>query len=167
MELLLVAMLMFIIIGMVSVTYFLAINTSRSNIDTTTSGRDARLAVYRITKDLRQASSLETAEYDNIIFYSNIDADDEPEKVKYNLVSEDVYYNLYREIDDGGAKLVVTHIIDNNLFIYYTDINVPKVDYTELGDIKIIEINIYIDQSGTETPRTMKLETVVALRNKI
>lgn len=172
-ELLLVVMLMLVVISMVSVTYFLAINTSKDNIDTTTSGRDARLAAYRITKDLREANSLETAEYNNIIFYSYIDTDDDPEKINYSLVSEDGYYNLYREIDDEGAKLLVTHVVDNNLFTYYEDINEPTggMEYpivdSDLDKIKIIEIYIYIDQSGVETPRTMKLETAVSLRDKI
>lgn len=172
-EVLLVAMLMFVVISMVSVTYFLAINTSRDNIDTTTSGRDARLAVYRITKDLREAANLTMAEYDEIEFESYIDTDDDPETVYYYLESEDGYYNLYREIDDGGAKLVVAHIVDDNLFTYYEDINTPQdgmstpVVALDLDKIKIIEIYIYIDQSGTETPRTMKLETAVSLRNKI
>lgn len=61
-EVLLVAMLMFVVISMVSATYVLAINTSRDNIETTTSGRDARIAAYRISKDLREATILTMAE---------------------------------------------------------------------------------------------------------
>ena len=171
-EVLLAAMLMFVVISIVSGTYFLAINTSKANIDTATSGSDARLAAYRITKDLREADSLETVECDNIIFYSNIDTDEDLEKVNYYLVSKDEYYNLCRKIDDGQEKIIVTHIIDYDLFnydlfTYYTDINIPMDVDTELKDIKIIEIFIYIDQSGTETLRTMKLETAVSLRIKI
>jgi len=172
-EVLLVAMLMFVVISMLSATYFLAINTSRGNIESATSGSDARNAAYRISKDLREADSLETAEYNNIIFYSNIDTDVELEKVNYRLVSEDGYYNLYRKIDDGQAKIIVTHIVNNNLFTYYEDINTPvdgmstPVVVSDLDKIKIIKICIYIDQSGVESPRTMKLETAVSLRNKM
>lgn len=178
-EVLLVAMLMFVVISMISVTYFLAINTSKDNIDTTTSGRDARLADYRITKDLREATNLTMAGDDNIKFIREIDTDPYSEEVNYYLESEDGYNNLYREIDGGGAKLIVTHIVNDNLFAYYediTDINTPGGaldadppvdDSSVLDEIKIIEIYIYIDQSGTETQRTMKLETAVSLRNKI
>jgi type II secretory pathway pseudopilin PulG len=174
-EVLLVAMLMFVVISMLSATYFLAINTSRGNIESATSGSDARIAALRITKDLREADSLETAEYNNIIFYSNIDTDVELEKVNYYLEVENGYYNLYRKIDYGQAKIIVTHIVNNKfnipLFAYYEDINTPvastPVVGSDLDRIKIIEIYIYIDQSGTGTQRTMKLETAVSLRNKI
>ena len=173
-EVLLAAMLMFVVIGMISATYFMAINTSRSNIESATSGSDARLAAYRITKDLREATNLTVAGDDEIEFERYIDTDNDLDKVNYRLVSEDGYYNLYREIDYGGAKLVVTHIVNNNLFTYYEDINTPPGGMVypiegsnNLGKIKIIEIYIYIDQGGTETQRTMKLETAVSLRNKI
>ncbi|MBE3092578.1 MAG: hypothetical protein IMZ51_02790 [Chloroflexi bacterium] len=172
-EILLVAMLMFVVISMISATYFLAINTSKGNIESATSGSDARIAAYRITKDLREATNMTMAEYDEIEFKSYIDTDDDPETVYYYLESKDGYYNLYRKIDDGLAKIIVTHIVDNNLFAYYEDINTPvdgmstPVEVSDLDKIKIIEIYIYIDQSGAESQRTMELKTSVALRNKI
>ena len=172
-EILLVAMLMFVVISMVSATYFLAINTSRGNIESATSRSDAGIAALRISKDLREATNLTMAEYDKIEFESYIDTDEDPETVYYYLEVEDGYYNLYRKIDDGQAKIIVTHVVNNKLFVYYTDINTPvdgmstPVVVSDLDKIKIIEIYIYIDQSGAETPRTMKLETSVSLRNKI
>ena len=177
-EILLVAMLMFVVISMISATYFLAINTSRGNIESATSGSDARLAAYRITKDLREATKLTGAENYRIKFTSNIDTDPDLEEVYYYLESKDGYYNLYRQIGIAPPKIIVTHIIDYNLFnydlfTYYEDINNPEggMEYpivdSKLKDIKIIEINIYIDQSGVETKRTIKLKTAVSLRNKI
>jgi len=172
-EILLVAMLMFVVISMISATYFLAINTSRGNIESATSGSDARIAAYRISKDLREATKLTVAGDYEIKFESYIDTDDDPEEVYYYLESKDGYYNLYREIDNEGAKLVVTYIVDNNLFAYYEDIKTPPdgmeypIEGSDLDKIKIIKIYIYIDQSGVETKRTIKLETAVSLRNKI
>ena len=182
-EVLLVAMLMFVVISMISATYFLAINTSRGNIESATSRSDASIAALRISKDLREATSLTMAGDKEIKFTSNIDTDPDLEEVNYYLdyVSEDGYYNLCRKIDGVQEKIIVTHIIDcdlfnYNLFTYYTDINTPPdgmdtdppvYDPSDLDKIKIIEIYIYIDQSGVETQRTMKLETKVSLRNKI
>ncbi|MCG2790263.1 MAG: prepilin-type N-terminal cleavage/methylation domain-containing protein [Actinomycetia bacterium] len=163
-ELLLVAMLMFVVISMISAIYVLSVNTSRDVIEVTTSGIDSRVTIYRISKDLREATNLTRAENDEIIFTSNVDSDDDYEVVNYYLVNEEGYYNLYRKIDDGEAKIIVTHIVNNKLFDYYSDINTPSSD---LDKIKIIKIYIYIDQGGTESPRTMKLETSVSLRNKM
>jgi len=175
-EVLLVAMLMFVVISMVSATYFLAINTSRGNIESATSRSDASIAALRISKDLREATKLTVAENYRIKFTSNIDTDPDPEVVYYYLLpSGDGYNNLYRQID-GQAKIIVTHIVNkdnNNLFTYYKDINTSMIGMptpvvvSDLDKIKIIEIHIYIDQSGVESPRTMKLETSVSLRNKI
>ena len=172
-EILLVAMLMFVVISMISATYFLAINTSKDTIDTTTSGRDARLAAYRITKDLRETIDLSIAKNDEIEFKSDVDSDGDYEIVNYSLVSEDGHYTIYRKIDTEDAKIVATKIVKNDLFTYYSDINTPEgglvtpVGSSELNEIKIIEIYIHIDQSGVESPRTMKLETSVSLRNKM
>lgn len=172
-EILLVAILMFVVISMISATYFLAINTSRGNIESATSGSDARIAALRISKDLREAIKLTVAGDYEIKFERKIDSDPYFEMVYYYQEPEDGYYNLYRKIDNGQAKIIVTHIVDNSLFAYYTDINEPvdgmstPVVGLDLDKIKIIEIYIYIDQSGAESQRTMKLETAVYLRNKI
>jgi len=71
-----------------------------------------------------------------------------------------------------SARIVANNIVKNNLFAYYTGINIPEggmdtVDETELASIKIIEIKLSIDQGGTESERTMELKTSIALRNKI
>jgi len=111
------------------------------------------------------------AEYDEIKFERKIDTDPYFEVVYYYL-EEDEYYTLYRKIDTEDAKIVAAKIVKNDLFTYYTDINTPangmtSISEAELGNIKIIEIKLSIDQSGAESPRTMELKTSVALRNKI
>ena len=172
-EILLVAILMFVVISMISATYFLAINTSSGTIDTATSGSDARIAALRISKDLREATKLTVAGDGEIKFERKIDSDPYFEVVYYYLEPKDVYFNLYRQIGTEPPKIIVTHIVDNSLFAYYTDINEPvdgmstPVVGLDLDKIKIIKIYIYIDQSGAESQRTMKLETAVYLRNKI
>jgi len=175
-ELLLVVMLIFIVVSIVSATYILSVNTSRDVIEITTSGIDSKTAIYRMSKDLREAKDISIAENDRIIFTSNVypeyDSFEVFEEVNYYLVSENSYYNLYRKVDEEDAKIVAAKIVKNDLFTYYTDINTPangmtSVSEAELENIKIIEIKLSIDQSGAESPRTMELKTSVALRNKI
>jgi prepilin-type N-terminal cleavage/methylation domain-containing protein len=172
-EMLLVVLLIVVIVSMVSATYLLSGNTSRDIVDITTSMIDSRVVIYRLTKDLRESSDITQAYADSIIFKSNVDDDGDDEEVNYYLTAEGSYYELYRKIDTGPAKFVATNIIDNNLFTYYTDVGIPEggvstpVSTEELGNIKMIGIELKIDQSGEDTQRKMELETVVSLRNRI
>ena len=175
-EILLVVMLIFIVVSMVSATYILSANTSRVVIEITTSGIDSKTAIYRISKDLREAKNISVAYNDSIIFNSNVYIEEDSfevfEEVNYYLVSKDGYYNLYRKVDEEDARVVATNIVNNDLFSYYTGINIPEngmetpVSEAELESIKIIEIKLSIDQGGTESNRTMELKTSIYLRNK-
>jgi len=171
-ELLLVVLLIVIIVSIISGAYILSINTSREVVDVTTSVIDSKTAMYRVSKDLREIIDISSAEADDITFRSNVDDDEGYEVLEYYLSAEEGYYNLYREVDGGGASLVVSKIVNINIFTYYTGVNIPEggmdaVSEEELGNIKIIEININIDQGGTESNRTMDLKTSITLRNRI
>lgn len=171
-ELLLVMVLIIVVVSMVSATFIHSVNTSGDVIEITTSGIDSRVTMYRISKDLREAINLTKAENDEIIFQSDTDSDGDYEILNYYLADTDGHYSLYRKVDDESAKIVANNIVKNNLFAYYTGIDIPEggmdtVDETELASIKIIEIKLSIDQGGTESERTMELKTSIALRNKI
>ncbi|MDD5622068.1 MAG: prepilin-type N-terminal cleavage/methylation domain-containing protein [Actinomycetota bacterium] len=171
-ELLIVMVLIIVVVSMISATFIISTNTSRDVIEITTSGIDSRVTMYRISKDLREAVNLTKAENDEIIFQSDVDSDGDYEILNYYLADADGHYNLYRKVDNESAKIVADNIVKNNLFAYYTDIDIPEggmdtVDETELASIKIIEIKLSIDQGGTESERTMELKTSIALRNKI
>ncbi len=172
-ELLLVMGLIFLIVSMVSATFLLSINTSRDTIDMTTSAIDSRLITYRISKDLRETIYIDTAAANNIIFRSNVDDDSDYELLNYYFVAVDGYYTLFRKVDEGNAHIVASKIINENIFTYYTGINMPEggivfpVTEEEKGDIKIVEINLSIDQTGADSARTMELRTSITLRNRI
>ncbi|MDD3629011.1 MAG: hypothetical protein PHN81_04475, partial [Actinomycetota bacterium] len=79
---------------------------------------------------------------------------------------------LYRIVDGGSPHFVADKIINDNIFTYYTGIDTPEggmtsVSEEELSSIKIININLSIDQSGTASSRTMELKTNITLRNRI
>jgi len=175
-EMLLVVMLIFIVVSMVSATYILSANTSRDVIEITTSGIDSKTAIYRISKDLREAKDISVADNDRIIFISNVYIEEDSfevfEEVNYYLVDKGGYYSLYRKVDEENARVVATNIVNNDLFSYYAGINIPEngmetpVSEAELESIKIIEIKLSIDQGGTVSNRTMELKTSIYLRNK-
>lgn len=171
-ELLLVVMLMVIVVTIVSGTYLMSINASKNIIDITTNEIDARVVIYRITKDLREAIDISTAKDDEMIFKGNVDVDEDMESVRYYAqLHDDGYYELYRQIDSGGAAVVANYVIDADIFTYYTGVNTPEGGLTtpvveeDKSNIRLIDINISIDQNGVETDKTMDMDTIIYLRN--
>jgi len=174
-ELLLSTLLISVIVGLVTMSYFNSTKATETTINVATSVKDARTAMYRVTKDvreIRETLGIEEADAGEVTFYSNVDSDDEFEKVHYYLESDDGFFNLLRNINDGESKVVVTHIISDQIFSYVTafgEDNLPTpVDELEIGNIRSIGINLIIDQeSTTEGNRTINLGTSVTLRNKV
>jgi len=174
-ELLLSTLLITIIVGLVTLSYFNSTKASETTITVATSVKDARTAMYGITKDIREireALGIELADIDEVTFYSNIDADDEFEKVHYYLENDGGFYNLIRQINDGNSKIVVTHLINDQIFSYVTafgeDSLLTPVDISELENIRSIGISLIIDQESTIAgSRTIDLGTSVTLRNKV
>jgi len=171
-ELLLSTLLITIIVGLVTMSYLNSTKATEATLNIVTSVKDARTAMYRITKDMREISVIEEADADEVRFQSNVDSDDEAEEVHYYLESDEGFFNLLRQVDSGDGKIVVTHLINNQIFTYTTgfgqgSLTVP-VDPEELVNIRNIGINLVIDQeSTTEGNRTTNLVTSITLRNRV
>ena len=171
-ELMLTMGIILVVVSLISAAYFLSASTSKNVVDITTSEIDSRLIMYRISKDIREAIEISEARASSITFKSNVDDDDDYETVRYYLEPGDGYYTLYRIVDGGSPHFVADKIINDNIFTYYTGIDTPEggmtsVSEEELSSIKIININLSIDQSGTASSRTMELKTNITLRNRI
>ena len=172
-ELLLVVILIVVIVVLISATLIQSVNTSRGVIDIAASEIDSRLALYRMSKDIREAFYITSADYNSITFTCNVDGDDAYETVSYYFESEDSHYKLMRQVDSTAPNIIINNIIENNIFTYYKDSRFPEgvistpVEEVDLNNIKIIELNIRVDQSGAESLRTMDLDTMVTLRNKL
>ncbi len=173
-EMLIVIAVIFLIVGMISATYIQSINTNRDVITITKSEIDSRVAIYGISKEIREALDMLIAEGDGIKFSSNIDSDIEFETVYYYLSgTSEGDFNLMKEIDGGTGRIIIMHIINEDLFNYYSAIDYPvggmvmPVTGVDLKDIRIVSINISVDQGGSQSLRTMDLDTAVSLRNRI
>jgi hypothetical protein len=65
------------------------------------------------------------------------------------------------------------NIVVPDIFLYYSDLGSPADEGTmpvteeELQNIRFIDITITIDQSGSTSVRTMELNTMITLRNRI
>lgn len=174
-ELLIVLVLIFIIVALVSAVLISSENTSRDVISMAQSEMDARVALYRITKDLRETHNIIMADNDEIIFDTNVDADDYFEQVHYYLSADGSCYDLYRQVDSGTSNLLIKNIVGTDIFKYYTGITEPEGEITDLPitleeqlkSIKHVNILVDIDQSGSPSARTMTLDTLITLRNRI
>lgn len=170
-EMLLVILLIFIIVALVSSLFITSGRTNRDVINIVRSEIDARLVLYRISKDIRETNDIITANTNEVIFKSNVDEDEYYERIRYYLVAEDSHFNLYRQVDSAEARLYIKNIVDSEIFSYYSDLGVPAeampVSEEELQNIKFIDISVSIDQSGVPSVRTMDLDTMITLRNRI
>lgn len=170
-EMLLVILLIFIIVALVSSLFITSGRTNRDVINIVRSEIDARLVLYRISKDIRETNDIITANNNEVIFKSNVDEDEYYERIRYYLVAEDSHFNLYRQVDNSEARLYIKNIVDPNIFLYYSGLGIPAeempVTEEELKNIKFIDILVSIDQSGVPSVRTMDLDTMITLRNRI
>lgn len=172
-ELLLVIILIVVIVVLISATLIQSANTSKGVIDIAASEIDSRLALYRMSKDIRETFYITSADYNSITLACNVDGDDAYETVSYYLESEDSHYKLMRQVDGAAPKIIINNVVDYNIFVYYQDTGFPEdeiatpVEEINLNKIKIIELYISIDQSGAGSLRTMDLNTTVTLRNKL
>jgi len=170
-EMLLVILLIFIIVALVSSLFITSGRTNRDVINIVRSEIDARLVLYRISKDIRETNDIITANNNEVIFKSNVDGDEYYERIRYYLVNEDSHFNLYRQVDNAEARLYIKNIVDSDIFSYYSDLGVSAeampVSEEELKNIKFIDISVSIDQSGFPSVRTMELDTMITLRNRI
>jgi len=173
-ETLLVLLLIFTIVALVSAVLVSSERTSRDIISIVRSEIDARVALYRITKDIRETHKIISASQDEVIFDSNIDSDEYYERVRYYLVANQDHYDLYRQVDSGTGRKYIGNIVEGEVFTYYTGLStpeggmtVPMTDEEQLDTIKYINIGISIDQSGSSSLRTTALETMIVLRNRL
>ena len=118
-ELLLVIILIVVIVVLISATLIHSANTSKGVIDIASSEIDSRLALYRMSKDIRETFYITSADYNAITIICNVDDDDAYETVSYYLENEDSHYKLMRQVDGATPKIIINNVVDNNIFIYY------------------------------------------------
>ncbi len=169
-ELLLVLVLMFLVVAAITLTYFTSANANNAVISTATSEIDARTALYLMKRELREAAAISHAGQDRVTFTSDINSDDTYEEVSYYLSTQNSYYDLIKTVDGGEGRVILSKIVNSNFFVYYSQLDQElglPISGEQLGNIKIIEINISVDQSGAQSSRTMDLNTKLTLRNNI
>lgn len=172
-EMLFVILLIFTIVALVTTVLVSTQNINRDIINIVRSEIDARLMLYRISKDIRETHNIVSASEHEVTFDTNTDSDEYYERVRYFLSDNDGHYDLYRQVDNGTSDLFIKNIVDGSIFTYYSGLSTPEggmampMTEEEMDSIKYVDITVNIDQSGSQGPKMMTLSTMITLRNRI
>lgn len=162
-EVILVLLLMFLVVSIITMTYFISANASKQVIDTASAEMDARTTMYSLSKQIRGAFQVTHAEKDSIAFISGTGEDQQG----YFLQAHQDHYRLYESLN-GQDRLLATDIVEENLFFYYSasqEILDTPVSSEQLSQITSVGIVIVMRRTGAPAERTMALDTLVTLRN--
>lgn len=170
-ELLVAATLMSIIVLLTAMTYLNSANAADTTINISNATAEARLAMYYITKDLREINGIIEADDSQVRFYCNVDQDEDMEEVHYYTVENEGYYSLRRDYEDI-SRTIGTRLTSDQIFEYFTafgeDSLVTPVDNAQLANIKSIDVRLIVErQQAAPGSNTMDLETSITLRNRI
>ena len=146
-ELLVTVAVMSLIVGAVMTVWSAAQKGEGTATSRTVDLNEMRNAMQRMTKDIRQASSVHTQTA------TSFDADTYIEGVKHRVAYTASGTTLTRKVDAGTAVTLLTDLANTNVFTYTTDGNL----------LLQVTVLLTIDQSSGEG--TLNLQSDVQTRN--
>lgn len=172
---------------MVALTRFISIGYPLSKITylQVRSTESARLQLKRMAKALRELRDSDTGAYplvetspQRIIFYSDVDADDTTERIRYELSGTDLIRGITKpsgnplEYDtDNEEETVISRSIQNGsdpIFIYYSGdypADTTELTPTDLTEVKYIQFRLLVDPDPGQDPGAAEIVSQVQLRN--
>lgn len=157
---------------------------SRSLADIS-AGNEARKTVLQMAEDIRGAIQSETGGYpieeaanQSLIIYTNTDADEDVERVRYTLSDTSLERGVIQPqgspatypIDQEQISTIARYIQNGaDPIFYYYDGNYTgtqdPIDPENIGDIRLIKIVLTVDTNPAKEPPATNIETEVQLRN--
>lgn len=145
----------------------------------------ARLQLKRMTKALREARYADTGAYPlvemepaRIVFYSDVDADDVTERLRYELRGTDLERGVIKptgeplryDPDDEQTAVVARHVRNGAqpVFTYYGGdypADAAPLSMVDLTEVKYIQYQLVIDTDPAQDPLAVDLISQVQLRN--
>lgn len=139
--------------------------------------QNARKALESVGRDLREAKTsdrgdyaLLTAEEQNLIWFGDVDNDNNAEQIRYYLSSS----TLYRTIIEPGSSNdytgtsttnIIANYVNNQtepIFVFYSDNNATT---SLINEITLININLKINVTPERAPADVYVQTDIQLRN--
>jgi hypothetical protein len=147
------------------------------NDEQATAITNARRAMTIMTKEIREAKLSDRGDYplltvnpQNFVFFSNIDSDQDTEKVQYTLSG----YNLLKIITEPGvahtytgpySTTTIAQYVNNvaePIFYYYDSNNATTTDIIQ---IRLVNLRLKINVTPARAPSDYYVETDINLRN--
>lgn len=180
-----VGLVSLLIIGLVSMQNLIA-STQEIITTSTQSYNEANIAIQVMSKELRNARTSTAGSYplvlandQEIVFYANVDADPEPERVRYYLASNQIKKGVIQPVgttypsNNEQVSLVISYIVNNAepIFYYYNGdwpadtTNNPLGTPSRLTDTKLVRINVISNPDPSRPESEYQLETSAQIRN--
>lgn len=181
------AILTFVLVAIISFTYFLYVK-NKYIWEQAQAINEARKGVDSFVKELREAKDgedgsyiLESADAQELVFFSDIDTDNQIEKVRYFLDGSDLKKGVIKpsgipiEYPAGSEELfVISKYVRNgalDIFSYFNGnypediVNNPLIMPASLMDVKLVHIFLRINIDPNRAPGNFDLESDIQIRN--
>jgi len=139
-----------------------------------------RRALEKTSEEIRNARQAETGAYaittandQSLVFYSDVDNDDQTERIRYFLDNKELRRGV-TEPPYTGAETITTlayYVVNggNPLFEYYdedyTGTEAPLATPASVTEVKLVRLIIEVDRYENVDPSALTLESNVQIRN--
>lgn len=188
-ELMIAIAISLIIFAAFSMWFILALRAEDYSNNLIRASEQARRGMSTVTRELREAIAGEDGSYalevvtpNELVFYSDMDADGQAERLRYSLENGVLVRGMVRAqgfpaiypLDQEEVKDVATDLLndaDQPVFSYYgqgyrADID-PLIDPVVASDVRLVHLNLIVDPNPSDARDPYVVETDVQLRNII
>ncbi len=172
----------FTLIGILSsIQYLYRVNTY--SINQATAVASAQRGIDKMVRVIRETSYAANGAYPVISMsahtfsvYSDVDSDQYAEKVRFYVEAGELKQGTIEAAGDpptysGAEAISVLSPYVRNLeaslttFHYYDENGTEILNYTNVGDVRFVTVDMIVDVDPTKTPTTLNMRTSAMLRN--
>jgi len=188
-EMLVAVFVLALLLGIISTLLMKSFYINRFTIEQGLNTAEVQKTVRTFTKNLREAKQaddgaymLETAEDFELVFYSNIDSDQETERLHYYLednklklgTTEAAGFPLAYPESDDEVKIIGNGVVNNEsqpLFYYYNreypidTVSNPLATPPDIQEVGMVMLDIYVNVNTDQVPDSTHVGTFVRPRN--
>jgi prepilin-type N-terminal cleavage/methylation domain-containing protein len=143
----------------------------------------ARSGVLKLVESIRESTISQTGSYpiaevstSSMLFYSNIDTDDDIERVRYYLDGETFKRGVIKPsgtpAEYVGAEATTTIAEDvrnaplgTDIFTYFDNTGTEVIDFDDITSISYVQVNLVININPSRAPEDFTLRSSVSIRN--
>ncbi len=166
-----------------SVLYFF--RTSTYSIQESTAVTSTQRGIDSMVRSIREAAysnvgafPIVTISTSSFTYYANTDTDSLVEQVRYYVSGTTLYLGIIKPTGDPAvytgaeATSTVSEYIKNisqgvNLFTYYDAAGAQISDFTKIGNVRFVTVNLVADIDPNRAPTLITLRSSAALRNLV